>query len=159
MMDNEKERLMQLLADSQSTTRDLIQGLDPDKRVHPPDGWRIREVIGHLAAWDHETAKSLRAYHDGSEYAIPDFDEDAFNQDAISQQADLSSSQIEHEWEAARQDFIAAVAEIPQDLFPGDLLYPWGDERGSIAQLVRYMVEHDQEHRQEISETSKPHNK
>jgi hypothetical protein len=30
------------------------------------------------------------------------------------------------------------------------LLYPWGDERGSIAHLVETMTEHDVEHRDEI---------
>lgn len=154
MTDGEKERLMQMLADSQSATRDLIQGLDPLLQVHPPDGWRVREVIGHLAAWDRQVVKSLRAYREDSEYAIADFDEDAFNQSAASRQASLTDHQVMQDWEAARQDFIAAVAEIPLDLFPGDLLYPWGDERGSIAQLVREMVEHDQEHRQEISQAA-----
>ena len=38
----------------------------------------------------------------------------------------------------------------PPDQFPGDLLYPWGDERGSIAELVEFIVEHDAEHRDEI---------
>ena len=45
-----------------------------------------------------------------------------------------------------------AVQEITFDKFPGDLLYPWGDERGSIAQLVEYMAEHDIEHRDDIVE-------
>ena len=39
---------------------------------------------------------------------------------------------------------------IPDDLFPGDLLYPWGDERGTIADLVVYMTDHAIEHRDEI---------
>ena len=43
-----------------------------------------------------------------------------------------------------------AVQEIPFDQFPGDLLYPWGDERGSIARLVEIMTDHDTEHRDEI---------
>lgn len=36
------------------------------------------------------------------------------------------------------------------DLFPGDLLYPWGGERGTIAQLVEFLIDHDAEHRDEI---------
>ncbi len=39
---------------------------------------------------------------------------------------------------------------MPSAQYPGDLLYPWGDERGSIAQLVELIVEHDAEHRDEI---------
>ena len=62
----------------------------------------------------------------------------------------IQTQQIQMEWEQARDDFKEAVREIPSDQFPGDLLYPWGDERGSITQLIEYMIEHDDEHRTEI---------
>ncbi len=62
----------------------------------------------------------------------------------------MTTQQVFEEWEQARQDFIEAVEEIPLDLFPGDVLYPWGDECGTIAYLVEFMVEHDVEHRHEI---------
>jgi hypothetical protein len=39
---------------------------------------------------------------------------------------------------------------MPLDLFPGDLLYPWGDDRGSIADLVEFVTGHNTEHRDEI---------
>jgi len=52
--------------------------------------------------------------------------------------------------EQAREDLKAALSDIPTDQFPGDLLYPWGDERGSIAQLIEYMIDHDDEHRDEV---------
>ena len=55
------------------------------------------------------------------------------------------------EWEQAHDELKQAVQEIPVDRFPGDMLYPWGEERGSIATLVDYMIEHDVEHRDEIS--------
>ena len=32
----------------------------------------------------------------------------------------------------------------------GAHIYPWGDERGTIARLVEMMTEHDVEHRDEI---------
>ena len=44
---------------------------------------------------------------------------------------------------------------MPSAQFPGDLLFPWGDERGSIAELVEFIVEHDAEHRDEIVEAIK----
>ena len=47
-------------------------------------------------------------------------------------------------------DFKAALSDIPTDRFPGDLLYPWGNERGDIATMVDYMIGHDEEHYLEI---------
>jgi hypothetical protein len=50
----------------------------------------------------------------------------------------------------ARQGFKAAVQEFPVGYYSSEFLYPWGDESGDITTLVDYMVEHDEEHRDEI---------
>jgi hypothetical protein len=70
----------------------------------------------------------------------------------VHEQRNWTVEQVFAEWDLAREDFKLAVQEITLDQFPGDLLYPWGDERGSIAQLVEYMAEHDIEHRDDIVE-------
>lgn len=146
----EKEYLLDLLAETHSATRATLEGVDPEMRVYTDTGWRIRDIIGHIATWDRQVAKSIRAFREGSEYSIPNLDEDVFNQQAVLEQQELTAEQIFAEWEQARKDFKKAVQEVPLDQFPGDLLYPWGDERGSISQLVEYMSEHDAEHREEI---------
>jgi len=150
MTAGDKERLLDLLANAHSILRSTLEGIDPELRVHIDTGWQIRDIIGHIATWDREAAKSIRAFQAGTEYSIPDLDEDVFNQQAASAQRELPIQRLFTELEHARDDFKAAVQEIPPDQFPGELLYPWGDERGSIAHLVEYMVEHDAGHRDEI---------
>lgn len=152
MNDGMKDDLLKKLADSHSATRAILKGVDPEIRVYTDTDWRIRDIIGHIATWDRQVAKSLRAFLAGTEYAIPDLDGDEtkFNQQAVLEQRELSTPQIYEEWEQARDDFKEAIREIPSDQFPGDLLYPWGDERGSIAQLIGIMIDHDDEHREEI---------
>jgi hypothetical protein len=154
MTAEDKQFLIKLLSDSHTATQATIEGLDPEWPVYEDTGWRIRDIIGHIATWDRQVTQSLRAYRMGVEYSIPNLEEDDFNEGAVAEQRTLTAEQVYTDWEAARQDFIASVGEIPDDLFPGDLLYPWGDERGDIAQLVRYMTDHDQEHRQEIREAA-----
>ena len=148
----EKKHLIDLLSESQLVTLEALEGIDLEMRVYAESNWTIRDVIGHLATWDRQVTKSLRTYQEGSEYSIPNLGdgEDDFNQQAVMEQRKLIAQQVFGEWDQARADFKAAVQEIPLELFPGDLLYPWGDERGDIAKLVRYMVEHDSEHREEI---------
>ncbi len=41
---------------------------------------------------------------------------------------------------------------MPIERFPGDMLYPWGEERGDIATLIEYMTDHVIEHQEEIEE-------
>lgn len=146
----DKKHLLDLLTETHSAIRTTVTGIDPEMRVYTDTDWRVRDIMGHIATWDRQVAKALRAFRAGTEYSIPDLDEDAFNEQAVLEQRELTAQQIFAEWEQAREDFKEAVQEIPFDQFPGDLLYPWGDERGSIARLVEIMTDHDTEHRDEI---------
>ncbi|HEY48310.1 MAG TPA: maleylpyruvate isomerase family protein [Anaerolineae bacterium] len=147
----DKAYLLEKLTEAHSATRTILKGVDLEMRVYTDTDWRIRDILGHISIWDREVTKSLRAFLAGTEYSIPDFsDENEFNEQAVIEQRQLSTQQIQVEWEQARDDFKEAIREIPSDRFPGDLLYPWGDERGSITQLIEYMIEHDDEHRDEI---------
>jgi hypothetical protein len=149
---DEKKHLLEKMTETHSAILAIIEGIDLELRIYTDADWRIRDILGHIATWDREVTKSLSAFLSGTEYFIPDIngDETDFNEQAVIEQRTLSTQRIVAEWEQAREDFKAALSDIPTDRFPGDLLYPWGDERGSIAQLVEYMIEHDEEHRDEI---------
>ena len=147
-----KNLLLERLTETHFAMQTILEGIDLDLRVYTDTDWRIRDILGHIATWDREVTKSLRAFLAKTEYVIPDLDEDEteFNDQAVLEQRELSTQQIYTEWEQARDDFKAALNDISTDQFPGDFLFPWGDERGSIVQLVEYMIEHDEEHRNEI---------
>lgn len=155
MTKREQKKLNDLLKESHSATRSLAEGVDPEIQVYKKPDWRIRDIIGHIATWDREVTKSLDAFRLGEEYFIPDLEEDDFNEQAVSERKTLSYQQVYMEWEKAREAFIEVIQKIPLEQFLGELLYPWGDERGSIQKLVEYMVEHDEEHRDEIKEAIK----
>jgi hypothetical protein len=146
----DKKHLLDLLTETHSLTRGTLEGIDLEMPVYAEAGWRIRDIIGHIATWDRQVEKSLHAFRSGTEYAIHDLDEDVFNEQAVMAQRALTAQEVYAEWEQAREAFKEAVRELPDDQFPGDLLYPWGDERGTVAHLVEFMCEHDVEHRDEI---------
>lgn len=152
MNGDEKKHLLKKVTKSHLAIMTIIEGVDLELRVHEDTDWRIRDILGHIATWDGKVAKSLRAFMVGSEYSIPDLDDDEtdFNEQAVTEQRKLSTHQLVSVWEQARADLKAAVTEIPVSKFPGDVLYPWGDERGSITKLVDFTIEHDEEHREEI---------
>ena len=154
MNNDERKHLLDKITIAHTAILTTIQGIDLELRVYADTDWRIRDILGHIATWDREVTKSLRAFLKGGEYFIPGINEDEtdFNRQAVAEQRKLSTQQIVAEWEQARMDFKSVLSDIPLEKFPGDLLYPWGDERGSIPQLVEYMVEHDEEHRDEIIE-------
>ena len=147
---NTKENLIDRLSETHSLMRATLKEIDLDMQVYEDSGWRIRDIIGHIATWDRQVAKSVRAFSHGTEFAIPDFEEDAFNSENNEGQSKLTSQQVFEEWEAARKEFKAAVQEMPPALLPGEMLYPWGNERGTVAKLVKEMCDHDEEHHSEI---------
>ena len=157
MGSTEKNELLERLTKTHSGIASILEGVDLEQRVYSDPDWRIRDILGHIATWDQEVTRSLRAFLAGTEYGIPNLDEDEsdFNEQAVTEQRKLTTQQLVAEWKQARKDYIEAVSAIPPDKFPGDLLYPWGDERGSIALLVEYMLEHDEEHKAEIVEVLK----
>jgi hypothetical protein len=150
MTTEEKQRLVDLLTESQTAIRNLLEGVDLETRIYSEPSWQIRDILGHIAGWDREAAKSLCAFNVGEDYAISEFDENEFNENVVHGQRSWTVEQVLAEWDLAREDFKAAILEILPIKFPGDVLYPWGDERGCVAQLVEYMVEHDAEHRDDI---------
>jgi uncharacterized damage-inducible protein DinB len=147
----ERKRLAELLNQTHESTRALVDGADLNLQVYETSGWRIRDILGHIATWDRQTVKSLSAYQSGADYFISSHDEDDFNEMEARRWGALSSQKVFDEWERARKEFTAAVEQVSTDLYPGDLMYPWGDERGTIAHLVELMVEHEIEHRDDIA--------
>ncbi len=155
---SEKNQLINKLSETHAFTRRVIEGTDPDFCIYPDADWRIRDIIGHIATWDRQVANSLKAFMMGNEYCIPDLEEDSFNLQQVMESRKMTAHQVFQEGQQARKDFIQAIEEISLDRFPGDLLYPWGDERGNIVKLVEYMIEHEIEHRDEIVKALKGSN-
>lgn len=147
----DKKHLLDLLSESHTANLSSLEGNVMEVPVHADSDWQIRDIIWHIAVWDRQVTKSIRAFTAGGEYAIPAHNEDEFNERAFQEGRKLTEEQVIEEYEQARGDFKASVQELPQEKFSEDLLYPWGDERGDISQLVEYMVEHDAEHRDEIA--------
>ena len=142
--------LSTLLAESHASTEKLLETIDLELQIYGDPVWRARDVLWHIAVWDRQVSQAIEAFEFGGQYSIPDFEEEAFNAAAIKEGQELSPGQILKGSNQARQQFQRVVEQFPADSLDAELLYPWGDERGDIAKLVRYMVEHDEEHRQEI---------
>jgi len=147
-----KEEILQRLAETHDDLEKTIEGLDLDLVVHADTGWRIRDILGHIATWDRVLIQSIQSFLEGSEYVIPGTvgDETDYNQEKVLEQRKLPTEEVYQEWNQARNDFINAVQKIPPGKFNDELAYPWGDERGSLVVMIEYMVDHDGEHRVEI---------
>jgi len=147
-----KEEILQRLAETHEDLEKTIEGLDLDLVIHADTDWRIRDILGHIATWDRVLIHAIQSFLEGSEYVIPGMvgDETDYNQEKVLEQRKLPTEEICQEWNQARKDFINVVRSTPPEKFSEELAYPWGDERGSLAVMIEYMVDHDGEHQEEI---------
>ncbi len=145
-----KQDLLNLIRETHSALLTTIDKTDLEIIIHKDSGWRAREMLSHIGAWDRELVHTLREFNEGNEYLTPDFDEDAFNGQAALAQKNMSTGEIVEDWKDAREELFKALEMIPAEKFPGELLFPWGDERGSIYELIKYFCDHDLEHKEEI---------
>ena len=157
MTNSDKNKLLDKLTKSHAEFHKLLEGVDLQMSIYKDADWTIRDIVGHIATWDREVAKAIRAFKEGTEYINPEYTEDEsdYNQRAVLEQRKLTTEQVLVESEQAREDIIGALKELSEDKFPGDLVYPWGGERGDIVQLVEYFIEHDIEHQNEIKKALK----
>ena len=59
---DDKEYLLNRLTETHSEIQSVIEGIDMDIQVYDGPDWRVRDILGHIATWDREAAKSLTAY-------------------------------------------------------------------------------------------------
>jgi uncharacterized damage-inducible protein DinB len=150
MSSTQKTHLLDLLAESHSSTQEVLKKVGLDLQVYMDPVWRVRDILWHIAVWDRQVTNSILAFENGGQYAIQDFDEGVFNEAALKEGRELTQDQVLKESNQARLEFQRAVQKFPLEQFDSQLLYPWGDEQGDVAKLVKYMIEHDNEHRAEI---------
>jgi hypothetical protein len=152
-----KEDILRRLSEAHQALKEIVEGLDLELIIHDDTQWRIRDIIGHIATWDRVLIHAIQTFLEGSNYLIPGMvgDETDYNAEKVEEQRKVSTAEILQEWEQAREDFIAAVRQIPAEKLFDELTFPWGDETGSVTRMIEYMIEHDGEHLEEILEVLK----
>ena len=61
--------MLQLIDVTQRKTRLALSGIDPERVVFNNNPiWHVRDVVGHIGAWNGEAAHSLRVHAEGGGY-------------------------------------------------------------------------------------------
>ncbi len=145
-----KQDLRRMLDDSREKTRLALTGIDGDKIIYAESGWRLKDIIAHLMAWELEVTTSIRAYNGGREYTIPDFtSDDDFNETLFKRYYESPFAQLQADWGAVRAGLISAMWAIPEARFDGQIMCPW-KLYSAIDGIVRDMVNHEAEHLKDI---------
>ncbi len=121
----EKTHLIQQLDEARQKMWAEIADIDTQMEIYP--GWTIKEVLAHIAGWDDAASSSLRAHAGGEEpAALAVRGIDFYNAQSVETRQALSYDHTIEEWKLAREQFKAAINEMPPDKLGEPLVFPWG---------------------------------
>lgn len=114
-----------------------VADVDPD--ATRPDGWSLKDVVAHIAAWQRYSSGRLAAIGRGEPDPGPPGVEDDFNAAARESSRTRSWEDVRAEAEWAHEAFVRTIETVPQDALARD------DGLGAFVVAVNG-VEHYEEH-------------
>lgn len=151
-----KAELLRLLDANHAESLALLATLDPETVIYEESGWRVKDIVSHLATWDAETLRSFHALRRGSAYSIPDYvDADDYNAFVAHVRMDEPMERILADWESTRQWMKIIFNAMREDEFDTEMTYPSG-RQGTARALAGEVVDHEVEHMGHIRAALRP---
>lgn len=128
-------------------------------RPNAVEKWTLKDLLGHLAAWDEETLRVVQAFVMQAQpvytYAISDRNDFAvWNAEQIELRRERSLEQIRIEFENARRDLIQVVQGVSDQVLMRSKVTPWGKTRTSL-EVLQELAAHDLEHAKDVKSWKK----
>lgn len=149
--------LLTRLAQARATLQASIEGLTDRQMTSGeviPD-FTVQDLLGHLAAWDHELLAAIEAYLNGGPAYHADMeisDVDTWNNRARDRRRAMAMTPLQTRLVCLmiRGELGSVLAAAPPEVADHIIDYPWG-ERGTLRGLVEgYAIEHDLAHAAQI---------
>lgn len=142
----DKTELLRQFEDTHAAMLDTLRQLDPERVIYEDTGWRVKDIVAHIATWDAETLRSLHAFRRGGAYSIPNFyGTDDFNNFAARARYMEPFEQILSEWEATRNWMLILLRALTPEELTAEMTYPSG-KTGLVGDLVQEIPDHEAEH-------------
>lgn len=152
----EQQQVIVRLQQAYDNAEAILRQADANAVVYADSGWRVKDLVAHIAAWETEMYRSLEAYLQGREYAVPGFtDDDTYNAQAYAETKDEPTEQIYARWKHLRESLIALVRQLTPEQLEGEMLYPW-HQRGPAVNMFGSTVGHQNEHIAHIEAVAQP---
>jgi hypothetical protein len=127
----------------------VVADTDPALEIYA--GWTIKDVIGHITAWEVVIHKAIQAFSAGDPpYFLREQDFDVFNQNAVDFRASWTLEEVLEEWQDIRAGLRKSIEGLDPDTLDEELVLPWGSER-TLTELIEILGEHESEHMEHIT--------
>jgi len=148
-----RAQLLARLAAARAGLLEQLIGLDERALTEVPvlDGWTIKDLLAHIAAWDRWEERTMKCMVAGE---VPDFtavqDFDASNAAFVAEWRDRTLAEVLAELQAARADWVAWLESLSEVEFFRRRSYAGWDWSFSVVPL-RVQWQHDAEHAAQIA--------
>jgi hypothetical protein len=145
---DDKQQLLQLLDQNRSQLAILVEKINPGLEICP--GWTIKEILGHITAWEIVTNKAIKNFLAGEPpYFLHEQDFDLYNQAQVKKRSGWTLDEVIREWKVVRASLKKTLSDLNEEDLAKEMVTPWGSER-SIQELFEIAAEHEEEHAEGI---------
>jgi len=145
----ESALLAAMLVEAHDDAIKAMAGIHGDMIAHGDSGWRVKDVLGNVVAWEIEMLRSLDAYRRGESYALADTDIQRYNETDYARRKDEPYEALLAEWADLRARVVAVAITLADAQLDETMTYPWGDT-GSVRDLLTDFAGHQAEHVNQI---------
>ncbi len=152
MTNSSKESALRRIRESRQALIQGIQGLSEAEMTGPrvEGAWTIKDVLGHIVAWEQACLEPLECYQAGGPFQCDDIsDHDAWNAAQAARRRETPTQAILEEMEEVRRRLLAAAGQCTQGQWAQKLHLPWGEEAG-MAEMLNGLAWHEEEHLKSI---------
>lgn len=151
MTNPNKDTLLRAIRAARQDLLDAIESLDPHTPI-TPDGWRLHDVLGHIASWDREALAAVQAFvGQDTPYLIDPFSSvDEWNEEQLERKAGWPPAQVRMDFHMVRRELENVLDKFDDESLQADITFPWHRD-GTVSELFEITcVEHDREHAESI---------
>jgi hypothetical protein len=78
-----------------------------------PNGWSVKDVLAHIAAWEWRCASLLEASHDTKALLKAQPDVEALNHEIYEERKEWGWEEVEYDFRAAHKTLLEAIGQLP----------------------------------------------
>jgi len=102
-----------------------------------PNGWSVKDLLAHIAAWEWRCASLLEASHDTDVPLQAEPDVDALNREIYQERREWGWEDVEYDFRAAHQALLDAIRQLPPERLDQDFV-----KQSIAAETWKHYIEH-----------------
>jgi len=121
--------------------------------------WTIKDLIGHISAWEITFLTPLQAYLAGNSFC-PEYipDHDSWNADRARERDKVPMQEVLEEMVSIREQILGLVGALSDEQWSEVLSAPWGSQE-TLWQMIDGLAWHEEEHTSSIQKYKKQYHK